>query len=232
VIEAVLFDWGGTLSQLHQIDLLLAWEAAAEVLAPARAAEMADALLAAEQAGWQETTGSMASFTSERVVELACHSLGVDVTSAEREKALSAYHDRWRPYLPARPDAATTLRALRDSGRRTGLLSNTHWPRRVHEDALARDGLLDLLDGCVFTSELGRMKPHPDAFRSVLEAAGAEASSAVFVGDRLHDDIWGAKQAGMRAVWIRNELMPRYDVEPDAVIDTLSELPAVIERLG
>lgn len=228
MIEAVLFDWGGTLSPLHEVDLLLAWESAAHIIAPDRAAEAAEALLSAERTHWQETTASMTSFTTEQVVRGACRAIGVEPDGASCGEAITAYLERWRPYLPARPEAVATVMAIRQSGRRIGLLSNTHWPRAIHEAALADDGLLDLLDGAVFTSELSHMKPHPEAFAAALGEVGVEPAHAVFVGDRLHDDIWGAQQAGMRAVWIRNTVMPFYDVEPDAVIDDLSALPGVV----
>jgi FMN phosphatase YigB (HAD superfamily) len=109
------------------------------------------------------------------------------------------------------------------------LLSNTNWPRAWHDGVLAEDGLLDLLDATVYTSELPHMKPHPSAFQMLLDAVGVTADRAVFVGDRLHDDISGAQALGMRAVWLRNDSVPSYDVEPDAVISELSELVAVVD---
>ena len=50
----------------------------------------------------------------------------------------------------------------------------------------------------------------------------------MFVGDRPFDDIHGAKQVGMRAVLRRNPSVPPYDVEPDAVITRLTELPPLV----
>ena len=125
------------------------------------------------------------------------------------------------------------LRHLRGRGVRTGLLSNTHWPRAFHEHFLERDGLADLLDVRLYTSELAHMKPHPSVFAAVLEQLGVDdPSRAVFVGDRLHDDVFGGRQAGMRTVWRRNAFVPTYEVEPDAVVDALSDLPDVLERWG
>ena len=46
-LEAVVFDWGGTLTPFHDVDLLDLWRAAARRLAPERAEEVAAALLAA-----------------------------------------------------------------------------------------------------------------------------------------------------------------------------------------
>ena len=77
------------------------------------------------------------------------------------------------------------------------------------------------------------MKPHPSVFEEALRQLGvADPARAVFVGDRLHDDVFGARQVGLRAVWRRNDLVPPFDVEPDAVIDALSELADVLDRWG
>ena len=48
-VDAVLFDWGGTLSVHADVDLLQMWRAAAQVLAPDDPEPVATALLAAEE---------------------------------------------------------------------------------------------------------------------------------------------------------------------------------------
>jgi len=229
-ISAVLFDWGGTLTTFHSVDMLDAWVVAAEVLAPGRVDEVAEALLAAEREVWARTTSTMRSATTAEVLAAASAAVGLDVDEVLHEKAVASYLDHWAPTSHARPEARPMLHALRNRGLRTGLLSNTHWPRRQHEEWLARDGLLDLLDARVYTSDLGHVKPHPDAFRALLDEVGVEPERSVFVGDRLLDDVHGAQSLGMRGVWIRNDAVPGYDVTPDAVVDDLSELVDVVDR--
>jgi putative hydrolase of the HAD superfamily len=61
-----------------------------------------------------------------------------------------------------------------------------------------------------------------------------EAAHAVFVGDRLFDDIHGAKSAGMRAVLVPHSDIPQSQLgpvegEPDAVVRRLGELLDVID---
>ena len=51
----------------------------------------------------------------------------------------------------------------------------------------------------------------------------------MFVGDRPYDDIHGARGVGMRTVLRTSPYVPDYDVEPDAAIDALAELPALID---
>jgi putative hydrolase of the HAD superfamily len=108
-------------------------------------------------------------------------------------------------------------------------LSNTHWPRGFHEHFLERDGLAGLIDARLYTSEMIYVKPHPSVFAAALEALEIDdPGAAMFVGDRLFDDVWGAQHAGLAAVWVRNAFTPGYDVQPDGVIDSLSELPALL----
>src|SRR5581483_2281847 len=127
-------------------------------------------------------------------------------------------------------EAAPALAALRERGLRIGLLSNTHWPPAFHERFLARDGLASLIDARLYTSEMPYMKPHPEAFQRALAALGVqEPGRAVFVGDRLFDDVFGAQRAGMRTVLVPNGLVPPYDVEPDARIPGLEALPRLID---
>jgi len=55
----------------------------------------------------------------------------------------------------------------------------------------------------------------------------------VMVGDRPIDDVWGAQQVGMRGVWRPHWGSPAIgDVRPDAVIERLAELPALIAKFG
>jgi putative hydrolase of the HAD superfamily len=228
-MKAVLFDWGGTLTSFHAIDLLDAWIAAAEVLAPDRVDEVAAALLEAEREVWARTTSTMQSATTAEVLTAAGAAVGLPIDEILHDKAVASYLDHWAPTSVARRDARDVLHSLRDRGLRTGLLSNTHWPRDQHEQWLARDGLLDLLDARVYTSDIDVVKPHPRAFETLLDEVAVAAHEAVFVGDRLWDDVAGAQRVGMRAIWVRNSEVPSYDVEPDAVVEELGEIVGVVD---
>ena len=229
-VEAVVFDWGGTLTPFHDLDLLDLWLAAARLLAPERADELAAALVGAEREWWAEAVRSGRSGTIDDVVAAATASTGLLIDRALHGGALAAHFDAFTPHTYTDPQAAPLLRALTDRGIKTGLLSNTHWPREWHERILERDGVADLLDARVYTSELTHVKPHREAFEAVLsELAVQDPARAVFVGDRPHDDIFGAKAMGMRAVLLPNDYVPGYDVEPDATISALSELLPLVD---
>src|SRR3954453_3714975 len=229
-VKAVLFDWGGTLTWFHSIDMIDGWRAAAQVLAPDRAEEIAAALLAAEDDVWARTTSTLRSATTAEVLHSASMATGLPIDHVLHDKAILSYLEHWAPTTRAREDAQPVLEALRSRGLRTGLLSNTHWPQQVHVDYLERDGLLHLLDARIYTSELEHVKPHPEAFNALLAAVDVRPAEAVFVGDRLHDDVSGAAALGMRTVWVRNDAVPKADVVPDAVIGELKELLDVVDE--
>jgi putative hydrolase of the HAD superfamily len=229
-VRAVIFDWGGTLTPFHDIDLLDLWRAAAEVLAPDRVDEVSQALARAEAQWWQQAVASGRSGTTADVLAAAAEATGFDVDAALHDRALAAHLEAWTPHTIADPQAAPLLTALRERGIRTGLLSNTHWPRAWHERWLARDGLLELLDARTYTSDLAHLKPHPEAFRAAMEATAADGEplrpeQVVFVGDRPLDDISGAQAFGMRTVLLPGSLrastvnpdnaVPDHPVEPD-----------------
>jgi putative hydrolase of the HAD superfamily len=229
-VEAVVFDWGGTLTPWHDIDYLESWRRVAVTAAPDRSEELAAHLLAADEAVWLRTRSSCESACFADVL--------AECGVAETAQLLAAHCEVWEPHTFTDPEALEILAALRERGVKVGLLSNTLWPRAQHERWLARDGVLDLFDGAVYSSEIPWVKPHPEAFRAAMAAVGVDdPARAVFVGDRPYDDIYGAKSAGMRAVLVPHSRIPEsqrgpVEGEADAVITRLSELVPVVDAWG
>lgn len=226
-IEAVVFDWGGTLTPYHRIDYLLAWQEIAEALAPDRADGLAAALLGAEEEMWRRAREDRRSGHMTEVCERA----GIPFDDAYRD----AFVRTWEAHTYTDPDAAALLRGLRDRGIAVGLLSNTTWPRQWHDDFLARDGVFDLFDATTYTSELDHVKPHPEAFHAALRQLGVGTSEhTVFVGDRAYDDVRGAADVGMRTVLVPHSDIPDAErwgspAEPDAVVQRLGDVLGVVD---
>ena len=224
-VRAVIFDWGGTLTPWHSIDLGELWlEVCARHYPAEEAAAMAAAVGAAEMELWRQGEQSHRSWTLEHIFDRA----GV-IASGD---FLASYFEAWDPHTLTDPDALPLLRELRLRGIKVGVLSNTMWPRSAHEQIFVRDEVLELIDGAVYTSEIDCVKPHPEAFRAAMAAVGeTDPAACVFVGDRPYDDIHGAKSAGMRAVLITNSDVPAFEAaEPDAVITGLAELLDHVDR--
>jgi putative hydrolase of the HAD superfamily len=220
-VAAVVFDWGGTLTPWHTIELADAWKACG------LGDDAAGRLVAAEDTVWARARETQRSGTIDEVFAAA----GVGAGPAE----MAAYYAWWEEHTFTDPDVAPLWEALRSRGIRIGVLSNTLWPRTEHDRVFRRDGVAGLIDAAVYTSEIEWTKPHPAAFAAVLDALGGVApQDAVFVGDRLWDDISGARGVGMRAVLLPHSAIPAYQEgpvrgEPDAVVDRLAELLPLVD---
>jgi putative hydrolase of the HAD superfamily len=223
-VDAVIFDWGGTLTPWHTINHIAQWQSICAPHYPAaEVAQIAAAVNAAERELWELAEREHRSATMSQVFERA----GVTATEA----FLDSYFGAWEPHTFTDPEAPDLLAYLGARDIRVGVLSNTMWPRSWHEEVFRRDGVLDLIDGAVYSSEIDWTKPHPEAFRAAMAAVGVtDPAACVFVGDRPYDDVHGAQSLGMRTVLVPNSDVPPYPTAvPDAVIGRLGELRPLIE---
>ncbi|WP_026405479.1 HAD family hydrolase [Actinomadura rifamycini] len=223
-VKAVIFDWGGTLTPWHDIDIGDMWRAICTAHLPADDVErVAAALLEAELELWRRGEEQHRSATLAEVFERA--DAGLELTEA----LLETHYETWTPHTFTDPAVPGLFRALRDRGIRIGVLSNTMCGRDWHERVFARDDVLDLLDGAVYSSEIPWTKPHAEAFRAAMDAVGVtDPASCVFVGDRPYDDVHGAKSLGLRAVQIHHQTTHAFTrpglLPPDALIHRIDEL--------
>jgi putative hydrolase of the HAD superfamily len=107
----------------------------------------------------------------------------------------------------------------------------------IQSNKVAALGLRDHVDHVFLTDSLGRAhwKPHPLPFARTLEALGASANEAIFVGDNPERDVAGARAAGLGAVRIRRGDAYFGEVEDEALkadhdVRDLLELEALLSE--
>jgi putative hydrolase of the HAD superfamily len=233
MVEAVLFDWGHT---------LIDWVWDEELLAAGHAAGLR--AIGREDAGITKhfrevyeplfwVPGTMEELEYPPLVRQLLADRGVAVSDDELERFLEAEHAEW---TPARRMGATThalLESLRNRGLRLGLVSNAFDPPYLLHRDLADAGVAERIDYAVFSSELGKRKPHPEIFVRALSALDVRPEAAVFVGDRLYEDVGGASAVGMttvQALWFRADENPD-GIEPDFQAFTQMDVLNIVRRL-
>lgn len=136
------------------------------------------------------------------------------------------YQRRLRPEIPK------VLETLTRMGLKLGIISNIQSRGQVPGD-LRRYGIRHYFDPVVLSCQYGRRKPDPAIFLHAADLINVPACSCVHIGDRISRDIIGAKRAGFAlAVQIRHAFKETPEPEtpkPDAVLETMAELPAVLE---
>jgi putative hydrolase of the HAD superfamily len=227
-IDTVIFDWGGTLTRWHDVDFH------AESLALAQAVVNAHHDPHEITARLHTAGGTIWGRSRDHQQSSTVADLFAEAGLEHDPQLLSAYYEFWEPHTFTDPAVGPLLEALRAEGLKVGVLSNTIWPRVFHEAIFDRDGVRHLIDADVYTSEIPWTKPSPKAFGAAMEAVGAtDPGRCVYVGDRLFDDIWGAHNAGMKAIHIPHSIIPEGQVghsegEPDAVAHRLTDIAAIV----
>jgi putative hydrolase of the HAD superfamily len=192
--------------------------------------DFVEAMFARLAEGWEQSTGGHINLRAVDWIAdgVANHALTLDELALR--EAARRYARPMREGLTAMPGAVEALATLREQGYRIGMISNTIWPAELHIEDLAAVGILPYLEHMDFSGELGFWKPNPKIFQHTMEALGCTAEEAVFVGDSPREDIRGAQNIGMRAVWMRSVEFPLGAVRPDAIIEALPELLPLLER--
>jgi 2-haloacid dehalogenase len=135
-----------------------------------------------------------------------------------REKLIAAYER-----LDAYSDAAPALRALKEKGAQTAILSNG--TPDMLQNAVQSTGLTGLIDRILSVDAVYKFKTAPEAYALVEEAFGVSRDSISFQSSNRWD-IAGAAKFGFRAVWINRADHPdEYaDLPPGATLRSLDGL--------
>jgi putative hydrolase of the HAD superfamily len=238
VLEAVLFDWGDTLMEFAYASELVAEGHRAGLAAIGR-----DGLpeLGAITQRFREhyeplfwAPGTVEEIEYPELVRSLLREFDLEIDDEELGRFLEAEHAAWDPARRLAAHTHALLEALRDRGLKLGLVSNAFDPGWLLHRDLEQMGLAQRLDFSVFSSEVGKRKPHPAIFERALEALGVEAERALFVGDRLYEDVRGAGELGMttvQALWFRADEHPD-GREPDHRAFTQMEVLNIATRVA
>jgi putative hydrolase of the HAD superfamily len=127
------------------------------------------------------------------------------------------------------PGAEEVLKAFR--GRfKLGLITNG--AADLQREKIEGSGLARYFDSITISGEVGVGKPDAKIFSTALASLHADPGTTMMVGNSLKSDIAAAQAIGLRAIWFnRTGADPPEEIQPDAEIADLSELPLLIERL-
>ncbi len=157
----------------------------------------------------------------------------IEIDDDELGRFLEAEHAAWEPARVLGSTTHALLESLRSRGLRLGVVSNAFDPGWLLHRDLEQMGIAQRIDHAVFSSEVGKRKPHPEIFERALERLGVAPNEALFVGDRLYEDVRGAAEVGMttvQAIWFRADEHPEGG-EPDHEAFTQMDVLNIADRL-
>ncbi|MGH2759151.1 MAG: HAD family hydrolase [Actinomycetota bacterium] len=123
--------------------------------------------------------------------------LGSSASDPQIRDAMELRLANARESMRPRPDAVSTLHALRRRGLRTGLISDcSPEPSMVWSET----PFAPLIDVVVFSCIEGVCKPDPRLYLSACERLGVDPGECLFVGDGGSSELSGAAAVGMSAI--------------------------------
>lgn len=154
-----------------------------------------------------------------QALRYAAKAVGVELPEAEERRLLDEYQN-----LRAFDDVTPGLEKMKSEGHRIVAFSNG--VEATARTLLERAGVLPHLDGVVSVDDLGTFKPDPEVYHYLSKRLESPREETWLVSSNAWDVI-GAKNAGLRAAWIRRSpdaIFDPWDVEPDLVAADLIEL--------
>jgi len=124
-------------------------------------------------------------------------------------------------FMPPFSEVPAVLQKLRALGLQLGILSN--FPPHL-EDTLRLHGLHEYFDFFVVSSLVGLEKPDQAIFVLAIERSRCPKEMILYVGDDPHDDLRGARAAGLDMILI--DRLGRY---PDADCTRIANLSELVE---
>jgi len=135
-----------------------------------------------------------------------------------------AYRDEYPTYFSPDDAVSDALVRLRRAGWRIGVVTNGPSSQHVK---MERAGLVDLVDACCVSDEIGAAKPDRRIFETAIERCGGrpvDGRATWMVGDAPGPDIGGARDVGLCTMWLhRGRRWEEAGYRPDAVAQTVAE---------
>ncbi len=238
-IEVVLFDLGGTL--FHELGpwdglYLRADEELWRVLHRAGVALGAHDVYGGDDTLFGVYTSRQSPDVAERTMgsflDDLLHSKGVEIDEETLRAGLRAMYAVTRTNWRAEDDAIPTLQQLSRRGFRIGAVSNGSDDENT-QALVDKSGVRPYLEFLISSAAFGRRKPDSGIFRLALDHFRIAPERAIMVGDNYEADVLGAHGVGMQAIWITRRVSPPLPEmaqgEPEAIVQTLSEIPPLLE---
>ncbi len=140
--------------------------------------------------------------------------------------------EHWKTWLPRStvemPGAVDLLSELKDRGMKLAVISNGS--HRSRELTVSLASFAPLIDRVYSSGLVGVKKPARKIFDHALNDLGVKAEQTWFVGDHPVNDVQGATEMGMTAIWLEGfQPWPHDRESPAHSVQSLDQVPALLE---
>lgn len=166
---------------------------------------------------------------AEELIRIILLSLGLRLDEKAVRKIAEAYDTSTDSFKPkVNEEALYVLPRLKGEGMKIAVTTSTSFSGRAVRSLLRNVGI-DCVDCVISSSDIGYVKPQKQVFTRLIEELGVEGGSIIHVGDSYIQDVVGAINSGLKAVYyprLKRDVELECRIAP--VIKSLKELPDII----
>lgn len=238
-LKAVLFDLGGTLLWFrNDTNLLYASRVALHRFLSKKGFDVTtDEVISISKNVWDSYT----AFANATLIELSftqlmkaiLYRLHIDENTHMElvDDAVEAFYNPLIEQSYLLDGARDLLLHLQDRGLKLGLVTDNE-SQYFHMQLLEKHSLAQFFQSISVSYALGLRKPHHMMFLQCLHDLYVEPAEALFIGDRLIHDIYGAQNAGLSSIWITREKIAQVTIQPNWTVNSLTEVEIIIDKLS
>lgn len=122
------------------------------------------------------------------------------------------------------PAAEQVLTQLKDEGYQLAIVSNGGHDTRLN--TIRGLGIADYFEEIISSGLVGFSKPQPEIFQITAQRLGVLPEHCLYIGDHPINDIQGAKNAGMHALWMQG-----FHPDAEEIQYKIQQLPEIFTHL-
>ena len=122
------------------------------------------------------------------------------------------------------PDAKQVLAQLKSQGYQLAIVSNGGHDTRLN--TIRGLGVADYFEEIISSGLVGFSKPQPEIFQITAQRLGVLPEHCLYIGDHPINDIQGAKNAGMHALWMQG-----FHPDAEEIQYKIQQLPEIFTHL-
>lgn len=122
------------------------------------------------------------------------------------------------------PDAKQVLEQLKSQGYQLAIVSNGGHDTRLN--TIRGLGIADYFEEIISSGLVGFSKPQPEIFQITAQRLGVLPEHCLYIGDHPINDIQGAKNAGMHALWMQG-----FHPDAEEIQYKIQQLPEIFTHL-
>jgi putative hydrolase of the HAD superfamily len=230
--KAVIFDYIGTLVNCRNYTMNESKQKLCNALITEGFDINKDRFLTAYEVRYEQ----LREVTNAVWVSEALGNLGFEVTKDDLriKAALNIFFQDFIDTLELRDSAKKLLRQTQKQGK-VALISNFTYAPVIYK-SLRKMEISEFFNVVVVSQQVGWRKPCPHIFQLTLKCLEVQAKEAVYIGDSPNEDIKGAKQAGLKTVFVPSQFNTLKDLkeskqETDYIANDLILLSQILVKI-